>query len=58
MLVYVVAGAMIGFAGFLLASRVGVATPTAGNLYELDAIAAVVIGARVSSEAAAVCSEP
>ena len=44
MLVYVVAGAMIGFAGFLLASRVGVATPTAGNLYELDAIAAVVIG--------------
>ncbi len=44
MLVYVVSGAMIGFAGFLLASRVGAATPTAGNLYELDAIAAVVIG--------------
>lgn len=44
MLVYVVAGAMIGFGGFLLASRVGVATPTAGNLYELDSIAAVVIG--------------
>lgn len=42
--VYVVAGAMIGLAGFLLASRVGSATPTAGNLYELDAIAAVVIG--------------
>lgn len=44
MLVYVVAGVLVGFAGFLLASRVGSATPTAGNLYELDAIAAVVIG--------------
>lgn len=44
MFVYVVAGVMIGFAGFLLASRVGAATPTAGTLYELDAIAAVVIG--------------
>jgi len=42
--VYVFAGALTGFAGFLLASRVGVGTPTAGNLYELDAIAAVVIG--------------
>lgn len=44
LLVYIVAGVMVGFAGFLLASRVGAATPTAGNLYELDAIAAVVIG--------------
>jgi ribose transport system permease protein len=42
--VYILAGAMVGFAGFLLASRVGVGTPTAGSLYELDAIAAVVIG--------------
>lgn len=42
--VYILAGALVGFAGFLLASRVGVGTPTAGNLYELDAIAAVVIG--------------
>lgn len=42
--VYVLAGAMVGFAGFLLASRVGVGTPTAGNLYELSAIAGVVIG--------------
>ncbi|MGY2747859.1 ABC transporter permease [Arthrobacter sp. UYCu723] len=42
--VYVIAGAMVGFAGFLLASRIGVGTPTAGTLYELDSIAAVVIG--------------
>ncbi|MGN5734759.1 ABC transporter permease [Arthrobacter psychrochitiniphilus] len=42
--VYIIAGAMVGFAGFLLASRVGVGTPTAGTLYELDSIAAVVIG--------------
>jgi len=43
-LVYVIAGVLAGFAGFLLASRVGVGTPTAGNGYELNAIAAVVIG--------------
>jgi len=42
--VYVLAGVLVGFAGFLLASRVGVGTPTAGNLYELNAIAGVVIG--------------
>lgn len=42
--VYVLAGCMVGFAGFLLASRVGAGTPTAGTLYELDSIAAVVIG--------------
>ncbi|KQS72138.1 ABC transporter permease [Modestobacter sp. Leaf380] len=42
--VYAMAGVMVGFAGFLLASRVGAGTPTAGNLYELDSIAAVVIG--------------
>ena len=43
-LVYIIAGALSGFAGFLLASRVGVGTPTAGTGYELNAIAAVVIG--------------
>lgn len=42
--VYVIAGLLVGFAGYLLAARVGAGTPTAGNLYELDAIAAVVIG--------------
>ncbi|MDA3628999.1 ABC transporter permease [Saccharopolyspora oryzae] len=42
--VYVIAGLLVGLGGFLLVSRVGAATPTAGNLFELDAIAAVVIG--------------
>lgn len=42
--VYVLAGAVVGLAGLLLASRIGAATPTAGTLAELDAIAAVVIG--------------
>lgn len=42
--VHVIAGLLVGFAGFLLASRVGSATPTGGLNYELDTIAAVVIG--------------
>lgn len=42
--VYVIAGGLVGLGGFLLASRVGAGTPTAGTLFELDAIAAVVIG--------------
>ncbi|MEQ3553577.1 ABC transporter permease [Pseudonocardia nematodicida] len=42
--VYVIAGVLVGLGGFLLASRVGAGTPTAGTLMELDAIAAVVIG--------------
>ncbi|WP_053382713.1 ABC transporter permease [Leucobacter celer] len=42
--VYMIAGLLVGFAGFLLASRVGSATPTGGLNYELDTIAAVVIG--------------
>ncbi|MGJ0204255.1 ABC transporter permease subunit [Leucobacter sp. gxy201] len=42
--VYIFAGILVGLAGFLLTARIGAATPTAGSLYELDAIAAVVIG--------------
>jgi ribose transport system permease protein len=42
--VYIFAGLLVGLGGFFLASRVGVGTPTAGNLYELSAIAGVVIG--------------
>lgn len=42
--VYAVAGLLVGLAGFLLTSRIGAGTPTAGESYELDAIAAVVIG--------------
>ncbi|MFL4910635.1 ABC transporter permease [Streptomyces sp. MMS24-I2-30] len=43
-LVFVIAGALSGLGGFLLAAQIGVGTPTAGNLYELTAIAGVVIG--------------
>lgn len=42
--VYVLAGLLAGLGGFLLTSRVGAGTPTAGLNFELDAIAAVVIG--------------
>jgi putative xylitol transport system permease protein len=42
--VYVVAGALAGLAGMILAARTGSALPQAGIAYELDAIAAVVIG--------------
>lgn len=42
--VYMVAGTLAGFAGMLLASRTVSGSPTAGNGYELDAIAAVIIG--------------
>ncbi|WP_432044916.1 ABC transporter permease [Streptomyces asiaticus] len=42
--VYVIAGVLVGFAGFLLAARIGAATPTGGDNYEIDSIAAVVIG--------------
>lgn len=42
--VYTLAGALAGFAGVLVASRTMQGSPTAGIGYELDAIAAVVIG--------------
>ncbi len=42
--VFVIAGLLAGFCGVLLASRTITGSPTAGEAYELDAIAAVVIG--------------
>lgn len=42
--VYVISGALAGLAGVMLASRLGAGQPVAGTGYELDAIAAVVIG--------------
>ncbi len=42
--VYGIAGAMAGVAGILVTSRLNSAQPNAGASYELDAIAAVVIG--------------
>ena len=43
-LVYVISGIASGIAGAIVMSRIGSAAPTAGNGYELDAIAAIVIG--------------
>jgi len=42
--VYVVSGLLAGVAAVLLCARLGSASPVSGNLYELDAIGAVVIG--------------
>jgi len=42
--VYAISGLLAGLAGVMLASRLGAGQPVAGNGYELDAIAAVVIG--------------
>lgn len=41
---YGICGMLAGFAGVLLASRTSVASPNAGEMYELDAIAGCVIG--------------
>jgi len=41
---YVLAGAMSGLAGLLFMTRINAADPTAGVMYELQAITAVVIG--------------
>lgn len=46
-LVYVISGFMAALAGVLLVSRLGVAQPSLGVAYELDAIAATVIGGAV-----------
>jgi ribose/xylose/arabinose/galactoside ABC-type transport system permease subunit len=43
-LVYVLNGAFAGIAGLTLASRLGAGVPNAGMQYELDVIAAVVVG--------------
>lgn len=42
--IYALAGALYGFAGTLEAARIGSATNNTGNMYELDAIAAAVVG--------------
>jgi methyl-galactoside transport system permease protein len=43
-IIYMIAGLLYGFAGTLEAGRVGSATNNTGNMYELDAIAACVVG--------------
>jgi ribose/xylose/arabinose/galactoside ABC-type transport system permease subunit len=42
--VYTLSGLLAGFAGLVLASRTISGNPTAGQAYEMDAIAAVIIG--------------
>jgi ribose transport system permease protein len=42
--VYALSGALAGLAGVILASRLGAGQPVAGIGWELDAIAAVVVG--------------
>lgn len=42
--VYVLNGLLVGLAGLVLASRLGAGVPNAGLQYELDVIAAVVVG--------------
>lgn len=44
MAVYVLCGLSAGLAGVLVASRLSAGYPRAGELYELDAVAAVVVG--------------
>ena len=44
MFVYVAAGALSALAGIILVGRLNSAQPTAGEMYEFDAIAAVVVG--------------
>lgn len=44
MSVYMICGALAGFCGMLMASRITSGNPTAAGAYEMDAIAAAVIG--------------
>jgi ribose/xylose/arabinose/galactoside ABC-type transport system permease subunit len=44
MIVYMICGALASLSGILLASRMNSGQPNAGLMYELDAIAAVVVG--------------
>ncbi|WP_291407956.1 ABC transporter permease [Actinophytocola sp.] len=49
LLTYAISGLLAGLAGVILASRVGIAQPSVGVAFELNAIAACVIGgARLS----------
>lgn len=49
MMVYIYSGALAGLAGILLAARTNAANPNTGSGYELDAIAAAVIGGTSTS---------
>ncbi len=49
-LAFAISGLMAGFAGVLLASRVGSASPTAGDAYNLNAYATIFIGITLFKE--------
>ncbi len=53
--IYAIAGALYGLAGVLEAARTGGATNNYGNMYELDAIAACVVGASPRRAASGPC---
>ena len=44
LLTYILAGALYGLGGSLEAARIGTATNNTGNMYELDAISACIVG--------------
>ena len=46
-MVYTISGFLSGLAGLLMMARLNAGVPQAGFTYELDVIAAVVIGAQV-----------
>ena len=52
--IYAISGALYGIAG-VLEARTGGATNNYGNMYELDAIAACVVGGYPLQEASARC---
>ena len=54
--IYALGGAVLRLAGVLIASRLNSAQPALGQGYELDAIAAVVIGGTSLSGGGAPCS--
>lgn len=49
MMVYLISGALSGFAGVILASRLGAGQPVAGEGWEMTAIASVVLGGTLLS---------
>jgi len=53
LMAYMVCGLFAGFAGVLLASRLGIAQPSFGLGFEMDALAAVVIGGGIMGGVAA-----
>jgi ribose transport system permease protein len=56
LMVFMIMGAMCALSGIVLSGTLNSAEPTAGSGYEMDVIAAVVIGGRASREAKALSS--